>query len=532
MASVHSLLSACQTTPRDVAEPAQARIALWDKWLAPVTPDNPAGDDAGYDDDFQQMREEVNKLSGADAGIVSQLAEKLLTTRTKDIRVATWYIWARLRQDGEKGLADGLELLAGLLQRFGEHLHPQRSRARKAALEWLCSARILDSLSLYPEVVKADTLRIAGALWLTEQTFTDEASAPVLNGLYQALENRLMKAGGVDAVVPQEAAAPAPAVTSGSVTALSAITSGQELLSQARVLAKYLRDQPEGWLAAHRLMKSVRHDTLHQLPPLSADGRTRIAPPGPDRRASLKRLYLQQNWLSLLEQCDDMFARGASHLWLDLQWYIHQALLQTGKENYAAIIQYDLKGLLLRLPGLETLAFNDGMPFADDVTLSWIQQQVMECGERWAEEPSVTITAAPGDNDILSLEPEALQIADNEGTEAALSWLQARPGMQSDRSNWLLRLLMARVAEQTGKNDLALHLLAELDERATRLTLSQWEPELVFEVKARRLKLLRMKSAKTESDRVRLQPDMEHLLAGLIAIDAARAAVLCNPGGS
>ncbi|HBI9831007.1 TPA: type VI secretion system ImpA family N-terminal domain-containing protein, partial [Escherichia coli] len=102
MASVHSLLSVCQTTPRDVAEPAQARIALWDKWLAPVTPDNPAGDDAGYDDDFQQMREEVNKLSGADAGIVSQLAEKLLTTRTKDIRVATWYIWARLRQDGEK----------------------------------------------------------------------------------------------------------------------------------------------------------------------------------------------------------------------------------------------------------------------------------------------------------------------------------------------------------------------------------------------------------------------------------------------
>ncbi|EFD0877951.1 type VI secretion system protein TssA, partial [Escherichia coli] len=54
MASIHSLLSACQTTPRDVAEPAQVRIVLWDKWLAPVTPDNPAGDDAGYDDDFQQ----------------------------------------------------------------------------------------------------------------------------------------------------------------------------------------------------------------------------------------------------------------------------------------------------------------------------------------------------------------------------------------------------------------------------------------------------------------------------------------------
>lgn len=528
MASIHSLLGACQITPRDVAEQTQARIALWDKWLAPVTSDNPAGDDAGYDDDFQQMREEVNKLSGADSGIVSQLAEKLLTTTTKDIRVATWYIWARLRQDGEKGLADGLELLAGLLQRFGEHLHPQRARARKAALEWLCSARILDSLSLYPEVVKADTLRIAGALWLAEQTFTDEASAPVLNGLYQALEARLMKAGGVDAVVPQEAAAPAPSVTPGSVTALSAITSGQELLSQARVLAKYLRDQPEGWLAAHRLMKSVRHDTLHQLPPLSADGLTRIAPPGADQRASLKRLYLQQSWSSLLEQCDDMFARGASHLWLDLQWYIHQGLLQTGKENCAAIIQYDLKGLLLRLPGLETLAFNDGTPFADEVTLNWIQQQVMECGERWTEEHSVAVTAFSGDNDILSLEPEALQIADNEGTEAALAWLQGRPGIITARQQWLLRLLMGRIAEQYGKNELAQHLFTKLNEKADGVTLSDWEPELLFEVRARLLKLLRLKAGRSEADKIRLSPVMETLLAGLITIDPTRAAVLCS----
>ncbi|WP_201285251.1 type VI secretion system domain-containing protein, partial [Klebsiella pneumoniae] len=76
--------------------------------------------------------------------------------------------------------------------------------------------------------------------------------------------------------------------------ALSPITSGQELLTQARILAKYLGDQPEGWLAAHHLMKSIRHDTLYQLPPLSAEGRTRIEPPKPDQRALLKRLYLQQ----------------------------------------------------------------------------------------------------------------------------------------------------------------------------------------------------------------------------------------------
>lgn len=87
---------------------------------------------------------------------------------------------------------------------------------------------------------------------------------------------------------------------------------------------------------------------------------------------------------------------------------------------------------------------------------------------------------------------------------------------------------MARIAEQTGKNELALHLLGELDSRSATLTLNQWEPGLLFEVKARRLKLLRMKAGRSEAERIRLQPEMEALLAGLIAVDPARAVVLCQ----
>lgn len=56
----------------------------------------------------------------------------------------------------------------------------------------------------------------------------------------------------------------------------------------------------------------------------------------------------------------------------------------------------------------------------------------------------------------------------------------------------------------------------------------QWEPELLFEVQARHLKLLRIKAGRTESDKARLHTEMESLLAGLIAIDPARAAVLCG----
>jgi type VI secretion system protein VasJ len=38
-----------------------------------VTAEQPTGDDPGYDDDFQLMREEVNKLSGANTDLICPL---------------------------------------------------------------------------------------------------------------------------------------------------------------------------------------------------------------------------------------------------------------------------------------------------------------------------------------------------------------------------------------------------------------------------------------------------------------------------
>lgn len=531
MPSLHSLLSACQAEQVSLLQQTRERVALWGNWLLLVSGTSPAGEDPSYDDDFQQMREEVNKLTGADTELVCRLAEKLLTTTAKDIRVATYYCWAKLHREGEGGLADGLELLAGLLERFGAQLHPRRERSRKAALEWLAGSRMVDSLSLYPEVVRSDACRTVGALLLMAQLAEKEPeeSRPQLGGLYSALASRLVSAGGVNAVVPQNAsdATASSSATHGHTPELGRITSGQDLLAQGRTLTAYLQEQPGGWLAAHHLMKSLRHDTLAELPVMAGDGRTRIEPPKADQRALLKRLYLQQSWSEILEQADSLFSRGANHLWLDLQWYIHQGLVKSGQSVLADMIAADLKGLLTRLQGLETLAFNDGTPFADEVTQSWIQQSVMESTSAW----DGGVTAVPdssADSDILQLEPEALVLADSDGTEAALNWLQNRPGITTARQKWLVRLLMGRIAEQYGKNELATHLFSELGSQAEGLTLVQWEPGLLFEVRARHLKLLRMKAGRSESDKTRLQPEMEHLLAGLIALDPVRAAVLCG----
>lgn len=530
MATLQSVLHACGADEETLLARTRLCCAEWERWLEPVSDSEPTGEDPGYDDDFQRIREEINKLSGIDTELICQLAEKLLTRTCKDLRVITFYVWARLHQEGESGFAQGIELLAAMLERFGSRLHPRRDRSRKTALEWLGSSRMTDSLSLYPEVDIPVMQRITGGLLLSEQVFQtfDEDARPDLGRLYQVLDSRLVQNGGANSLVPQTSREDSVAgVAAPSAPVMTAVTSGRDLLDQARVLAKYLRDQPEGWLAGHHLLKSVRWDTLTELPPLDASGRTRLASPKPDNKAHLKRLYLQKSWSELLEHTDTLLAQGVNHLWLDVQWYAWQSLVQLDNDSVRAdILCRDLKGLLARLPGLEELAFNDGTPFADEVTLNWISENVLDDVPRWQDEP--VTAASAGSDDVLTLEPEVLAKADSEGIEAALNWLQVQPGYTSSRDRWLMRLLMARVSEQYGKNEMALHLLGELDSSARQLTLEHWTPELLFEVKARRLRLLRSKAGRSEADKARLTPEMESLLSGLISMDPARAAVLCN----
>ena len=530
MATLQSVLHTCGADEKTLLTGTRLRCAEWERWLEPFSDNEPTGEDPGYDDDFLRIREEIDKLSGIDTELICHLAEKLLTRTCKDLRVITFYAWARLHQDGESGFAQGIELLAAMLERFGSRLHPRRDRSRKTALEWLGSSRVTDSLSLYPEVDMPLMQRITGGLLLSEQAFQafDEDARPDLGRLYQALDSRLVQNGGANSLVPQTSREDTvTGVTAPSAPVMNAVTSGRDLLDQAKVLAKYLRDQPGGWLAGHHLLKSVRWDTLTELPPLDDSGRTRLVPPKPDNRAHLKRLYLQKSWSELLEHTDTLLAQGVNHLWLDVQWYAWQALVQLDNDSVRAdILCRDLEGLLTRLPGLEVLAFSDGTPFADEVTLNWIGENVLDGMPGWKDEP--VTAASAGSDDVLTLEPEVLAKADSEGIEAALTWLQAQPGYTSSRNQWLMRLLMARVSEQYGKNEMALHLLGELDSSARQLTLAHWTPELLFEVKARRLRLLRGKAGRSEADKARLTPEIESLLSGLIVLDPARAAVLCN----
>jgi type VI secretion system protein ImpA len=103
-----------------------------DTWLLPVDDALECGPDLEYDPEFLELAQsaagkpesQFGPGSPPDWARVRELSESLFA-RTRDLRLALLWGRARINLDGFSGLAPTLTLLAGLLERFWEEVHPK-----------------------------------------------------------------------------------------------------------------------------------------------------------------------------------------------------------------------------------------------------------------------------------------------------------------------------------------------------------------------------------------------------------------------
>jgi len=178
--------------------------------------------------------------------------------------------------------------------------------------------------------------------------------------------------------------------------------------------------------------------------------------------------------------------------------------------------------MLERLPGVERLAYADGTPFADDATLEWIARHAtvrdIERGEALAP-----VAVASSSTNWTEMAAQAAELATAQSLDAALAWLQRLPTHDGERDRFLRQLVMARVAEQAGRIDAAMHLLSALDLAVARFQLGTWEPSLAFEAKQHLLRLLKVRLHRKDADKAALAQRIDALTGDLTLIDPARA---------
>lgn len=116
-----------------------------------------------HDDPSLDQGEWVEALKEADWPFVASHCEKLIRSRSKDLRLAVWLAEAHAKTRHFRGLGDGYALLAGLCERFWDGLYPVAEgdhEQRIGNLFWL--------LKRSPQLVKEIPLTEDGGVCLAD----------------------------------------------------------------------------------------------------------------------------------------------------------------------------------------------------------------------------------------------------------------------------------------------------------------------------------------------------------------------------
>jgi len=108
----------------------------------PISVEFNCGIDAKYDDIYLSIESEIDKInspiegSKTDWSFIIIESEKLLLTRTKDIKLLCWWAYAQFKVNGLKGFFQGISTINQLLKNFGKDLFPKSNRAKLGAISW------------------------------------------------------------------------------------------------------------------------------------------------------------------------------------------------------------------------------------------------------------------------------------------------------------------------------------------------------------------------------------------------------------
>jgi len=111
----------------------------------PISQDKPAGDDAHYEPEFEELQQEIDKLSiattiggGTDWKRVTTLCVTILSEKSKDLLVAAYLVTGLTNTHGFEGFTVGTAFMADLTENFWDTLYPpkRRMRGRMNAISW------------------------------------------------------------------------------------------------------------------------------------------------------------------------------------------------------------------------------------------------------------------------------------------------------------------------------------------------------------------------------------------------------------
>ncbi|MGB4117623.1 MAG: type VI secretion system protein TssA [Polaromonas sp.] len=458
----------------------------------------PAGNEVREDPDFELLESEIAKLSSPvhsstlDWGKVTQLSADLLSSKGKDLLVACYLTGGLLETRGLPGLADGLRVLADLLETYWDTLYPtlKRMRGRRNALQWLIDriqqrAAESDWASMAPQPEELLAALVSNLQCIDKVLLDKDSEAPSVRTILV-----LIKAIPAIDTTPVEAKADAQNTADKSATQASAADTKLESSAQCERsleaaceqlghIAEWYLNNDASNPVAYRLDRLAAWTSLNALPPADS-GQTKIPPPISQIVEALERLKSSQSDAELVQFAEAQLSTFP--FWLDLNCICAQALSRMGADFAAAQAEVcgETARLIARLPGLSELSFDGGMPFADGDTQRWLStlassqsKSVGGTSNRSNARESESVLAAIGNARALAASDDLIGAADCLQQQLALN--------PPTRDQFVLRIRLCEMLlvhrPRALLKGFAQSLLATID----RHDLASWDPALALD---------------------------------------------------
>jgi type VI secretion system protein VasJ len=464
----------------------------------PINESNFAGEDVRYSGEYEALESEIGKsaalhqTTAIDWQKVVENSEALLSTQSKDLRVATWLAWGLYQRESFAGLHAGFSLVHLLCLKHWAELYPGKSRTRTAAITWLIprleqtlaeDVPIGEQLPLFRSL--AEQVRQL-EIFLSD-TLKDEA--PLLLPLRRRLDELVKRASQTQAepTVVSSAIAQVKQAATQILAPNSLIESERDshkslrqLQDLSRPLCVYWLKQKASDLRALRLSRTLLWLPIDSLPERNAEQVTSLRGVPLDKLKNYQERLLSGQYADLLVDLEVSIARAP--FWLDGQHLAWQCLQGLGAEHAMREVEIQLALFMQRMSGLETLRFHDGAPFADDQTRAWLITQVMPHIQAPSDEnlPNTNADSSPVWDTALK---GAISRLRQDGLKPAVKQIKSEmASARGERERFFWQLTLARLCFSSKKYDLARTQLETLDQVLQTNGLSTWEPDLVLEV--------------------------------------------------
>lgn len=514
----------------------------------PISPDSPTGENAKYDELYEQLTDEMAKLESVSGDNpidwlkVTELSIDVLKSKSKDLLAVSYLAQSLFVKQGLNGLGGGLSVMADMLETYYDDLFPplKRVKARANAITWLAEKAEPMVSAMNPTVKEFEQFELCLTHLQSVQNVCDEKmgdQGPAIGGLKKALKNwrdhlkvehdKQQKAAEKAEQAPSEqpqasqASQPAPAPTSTpakqSAPAMAqvdtkapmnddkdvkaAIKSVQDV---GRKIAQYKRESDPSDPVAYTLLRTCVWMQIERMPPHD-NNVTQLPELDPDRQKLLQNLCDEQSWGDLIKGAESAFCD--SFFWLTAHRYVFTALQGLGHQKAAEALAHNVAGFVHRFPGIRNLKFVSGSPFADEMTQVWLDQQLLSSGQ-----------GSPGAGESAGWQKgldDALAAAGKGNAAEGIKLLkQGEREALNERERFMWQLSCAQFLSKTGKVELAVFHLEYLWQKLESDQLCEWESSAAAKIAKALLACYEHKDVKKDlsAQRVALIPELKSIV--------------------